>query len=617
MALIRGFACIFAAAGLLPWPAHAQKPAALPQDTVARVGVSAITARDLLQRLELMPFPGRTTKVPAESTKVKALHAMIAEKLLANEARRLDMAEDKRTALMRRQLENLLVRDELYRREVVAQSSPTDREIALGMKRLVKNVRVLSFLVRTEADGEALVRLLVMCKPDSVLGTIPSTLYAQVDTLTIRFGAPDTSFENAAYEIGRSRVSMPFRSASFGWAVLYLLDKVTDRDAAKMNLAERRHRVERILKARHEGERAEEYYYQTLQSKRALADSNVFNLLADSIEALWKEDSLHFRSHGAYILTSDMVDLLIGRLQPSLDTILVKIDDGDLTLGDVLEMFRYEDFRSQALEGEQFRLTLNETMKNLVARELLEREGRRQGLEQSPAVKNDLRLWTDYWAARSLFYRVRDSVAVNDEDVLRFLVRNKELFGRMYEVNVREVLCPTIQDADRTLDRLQRGESLAELARRYSTRTGWAEHGGESGFFVLIEHPELGFEAMNADTGTLVGPLRIPEGYSIFQVLGKKQTKDAVVGFDRLKNNVSSRLLAEKRKQTIDQYIARLAREQHVAVDYQALRRITISTVPMFTRRLVGFGGRMTAVPLLMKQWDWINDYLKPETVLP
>jgi parvulin-like peptidyl-prolyl isomerase len=597
--------------------ASAQKAGSLPQDTIARVGTAVITARELKLRLELMPFPDTQKGMNIDTLKARALRAMIAEKALAHEKRVRGLPEDRSTELMRYELENVLVRDELYRREVVAKSRPTPEEIAVGMNRYVYVSKVLSFLVRDEEDGITLARMLKNRRPDSLVQVIPNALYYQCDTLTIRFGAPDTAFENAAYAIGKSRVSKPFRSAMFDWAVLYLLDKGQNPEAMEKNLADRHRRVEKTLQARHEGERYEQYYRQTLISRNALADSALFTLLADSIVALWKEDTSHFQSHGAYILTGDVVDLLITRLRPFLDSVFVSIDDGNLTLGQVLEMFRYLDFRSKALEGLAFKLELNEAVKGVVAREILVREGRKQGLQYLADVQEDLRLWDDFWAARQLYYIVRDSVAVTDDDVVRHLLKNKEIFGRAYEVNVREVLTDSLREMAAILDQLERGRSLADLAREFSRRTEWAPNGGESKFFRVLQHPELGFEALMADTGKLTGPVGLPEGSSLFIVLGKRRTKDATVGFDTLSQNIRMRLLGEKRKQTVDRYIANLVREQQVSIDEEKLRNVRINQVPMFTRRFIGFGGKMAAAPLLMKQWDWVKESQVPGTIVP
>jgi parvulin-like peptidyl-prolyl isomerase len=601
----------------LSLPAFSQNGVPLPQDTIARIGASVITARDLIQRVELMPFPERRSKTDADSAKMKAVHAMVAEKVLAHEARRLGLAEDARTRLMRQELENLFVRDELYRREIVARTTPSQQEMTVGMSRFVKENKVISFLVRTEADGEKLSRVLRRCKSDSVMMCAPASLYTEADTLTVRFGAPDTAFENAAYAIDRSRVSKPFSSATFGWAVLYLLDRYTSPEAAQMNPVDRHRRVEHICQGRRESERAGQYYFEVLKTKHARADAGCFALLADSIVALWKEDTTYFFKHGAYQLSSDLVDLIAMRLKHSLDSTLVWIDDGNLSLGQVLEMFRYRDFSSRALEGEPFMRELNEAIKDLVAKELLVREGRKQGLQYSPGVQSDVRLWSDYWAARALYYHIRDSVSVSDEEIAGHLVKNNEFFGRYYEVNVREVLCDSLGEVEAVLDEMRRGRSLADLASRYSRRPAWAKNDGESGFFQVGQHPELGFQAMMADTGRLCGPLKHTEGYSLYEVLGKRRTREGVVAFDTLMQNVRNRLLREKQKATIDSYIARLAREQHASVDREKIKAIKLTDVPMFTRRLIGFGGRMAAAPMLMKQWDWIKEFLQTGESVP
>jgi hypothetical protein len=165
----------------------------------------------------------------------------------------------------------------------------------------------------------------------------------------------DTTVERVAYEIGSSRVSKTFYSSKVGWLVLYLLDRHPNPVAAKQNSSDRHHSVEKILRSRMEVNVGEKFYYKTLVSKHAQADSNVFNLLADSIVGLWKEDTIKFHAKNGYFVTSDMADALIERMRPFLEKTLVDLDDGNLTLGEVLEMFRYEYFVSSVLEGIRFK----------------------------------------------------------------------------------------------------------------------------------------------------------------------------------------------------------------------------------------------------------------------
>ncbi len=597
--------------------ASAQTPPDLSRDTLARIGTGGITARDLTQRLELMPFPDKTKKVDSDTIKARALRAMIAEKVLANEYRRLGLPREGNLVLMQHELENGLIRDELYRRHVVDRIEVAPSEISEGLNRITKVNTVLCFLVTDEEAARNLTTALRTAKRDSVLRAIPASLYTECDTIRITFGAPDTSFERAAFAIGKGRVSGPVFSSQLGWAVLYLLDRTTDKEVAGLSLADRSNRVEKIVRARHEAALYEKCYASVLATRHATADSALFALFADSLSALWMEDTSHFRSKGFYILTGDLVDLLIFRLRPELDKAIVALDDGTLSLGALLEMFRYVDFQSKAAVGMEMRLELNEAIRKLIGNELLAREGRNEGFQNAPAVRNELNVWSDYWDARALFYRVRDSVKVSEAEIIAHLVKNAAIFGSYFEVNVRELLCDSLRTMDEAVRALDGGQTLSDVATRYSTRREWAARGGESGFFRVGLHPELGFEAMNTDSGKLAGPVKLPEGYSLFQVLGKRMTKSAVTNYDILKRNVRARLLAEKQKRTVDQYIADLVREQRVAVDYDKVKRLNYNRVPMFTRRLLGFGGRMSAAPILMRQWDWIREYQPPNEVIP
>ena len=293
-----------------------QERALLPQDTVARIGKSAITVRELLERLELLPFPRKYKPSQIDSVKVRALLSLIAEKVLANEAKRQNVSEDNITKLMHRELENLLVRDELFKREVEANAKPTTEEIIAGMHRFEWKLKVIAFLVRSEADGNVLVKRLSANKSKNIMRGLPRSLFTETDTINIRFGGPDSAYENAAYGIDKARISHPFYSHNLGWSVLFLLDKVTNPESAKMTLEERSRKVEKILKERHEQDIGERYSLAVLSSTNAIADSNIFNVLADSIIMVRREiEPKYYQREGGYMVTSEMVDVLIDRQQ--------------------------------------------------------------------------------------------------------------------------------------------------------------------------------------------------------------------------------------------------------------------------------------------------------------
>lgn len=595
--------------------AAGQRPAASPDDTLARVGPAVITARELIQRMELVPFPGSVTG-PVDEIKKKALHALIAEKLLGMEAGRLGLRNDSVSRLTDRELENLFIRDALFKDEVSSRVFVSEDEIHAGLQRILHEFQVLSFLVKDRAAGNRLAARLRKVGHRNVLDSVRAEMYTQVDTIRLRFGAPDTTYEKAVNSIGRDRVSAPFASPNFGWAVLYLLERLPIADIQKMNIDERRHRVTRIIRERKEEVLASQFYYDMLKLKRAYADQRMFMIFADSLSAFLKQDTARFRRRDAFILTSDMTEVLMHRLAPFVDSVLVHFDSGGLTLGQALEMLRYEDYLSREYEGQTFLLDLNEEIKSLAARELLAQEGRRRGLAGKPAVREDLAQWTTYLHAGALYRRVRDSVQVTDDEIVDHLIKNKEFFGEHYEVNVREILSLTESDMKRVLQLLKEGRPIQELAPGNSVRPVWAARGGESGFFPVIDHPEIGFRALLEDSGKLVGPLHLREGFSVFIVLAKRATEKAIAPLDSLRHNMQERLLAEKRKAALDKTIASLARDKQVAVNYERLKNVKVTLIQTFTRRHLGFGGRMTAVPLFMQQWDWIKEY-EPAEQLP
>ena len=159
---------------------------------------------------------------------------------------------------------------------------------------------------------------------------------------------------------------------------------------------------------------------------------------------------------------------------------------------------------------------------------------------------------------------------------------------------------------------------MSDLARRISKRSEWARRGGESGYFRVSEHPELGFLALEQDSGKLAGPIRLTEGYSLFTVLGKRmKSSDTIPSFAALKNTVRGVIAAQKGQQILNHYIASLARKYPVKMHYENLKNVEITPTNMFTTRYLGFGGVMLAVPMIVPQWQWVKEVQDMKDIFP
>ena len=109
-------------------PAALRVPSGLERDTLAWAGESAITALDLVQRIEWMPWLEKRGASTLDSAKARALESLVAEALLAQESRR-EAPGDSLTP-MRAALERALMRDALYQQVVDSVPVPTAERVA-------------------------------------------------------------------------------------------------------------------------------------------------------------------------------------------------------------------------------------------------------------------------------------------------------------------------------------------------------------------------------------------------------------------------------------------------------------------------------------------------------
>jgi len=71
-----------------------------------------------------------------------------------------------------------------------------------------------------------------------------------------------------------------------------------------------------------------------------------------------------------------------------------------------------------------------------------------------------------------------------------------------------------------------------------------------------------------------------------------------------------------KARRALSLFLAGAGKEMGFDVYADRLRMIKVSTIPMMTFRILGFGGRMPAVPFVDPQLDWL-DVEPPKEVVP
>jgi hypothetical protein len=364
-------------------------------------------------------------------------------------------------------------------------------------------------------------------------------------------------------------------------------------------------------------ERAAEFMGHILGPQRVVVDSVTFMLLADSLRSLMAASRDARARPGGYALLAEDVDVALTRLARALGRTLARLPGGSLTLGDALEDLRFYTFTFRSLDPARFAAELSVRLKDVVAGELMAREGLRRRLDTRPEVQRDLEMWTASWRGHMLLMREASGPSASDDEAFRQLaLTDPARARRLCEVDLAEILTGSRPEASRVLALLEAGADFDSLARRSSIRTEWVARAGRSGFFPVERHAQIGFAALLAPLDTLLGPLRVPEGYSVFRVLGKRLAPDSM-GARALLERARGQATGEQRAERAARYVATLAERSRVQLNYPALAGVEILPANMLTKRTLGFGGGMLAAPSLPPLWQWVPIWERAHTPVP
>ncbi|MEW6062271.1 MAG: hypothetical protein AB1600_10085, partial [Bacteroidota bacterium] len=155
----------------------------LPHDTLATIGSHVITAKDFLERFELMPWPKKDVKSRIEFTKLEFLYSLVAEKLMAMEASAQGIGLDSVSLEMQYSLERMFVRDELYRSSVKPKITVTPAEIQNGLKKFAYELEVEVLGILSKSEGELFYKKFKQSKNKKrTLLAFKDSLYVPLDT---------------------------------------------------------------------------------------------------------------------------------------------------------------------------------------------------------------------------------------------------------------------------------------------------------------------------------------------------------------------------------------------------------------------------------------------------
>lgn len=584
------------------------------------LGTKKITVDEFVKRFEFTPWPRRNIKYIDTTLKQEFLNTLIAEKLLSiyGEQIKLDTVYELTQAI--KNLEKMIIRDALYRKEIKNKVKLSEEEKNNAFAKSQITFYVKYIFAQDSAYIFNLYNKLINGQDfDSTLFTRPE-YESQKFPMEVTYGTLREEIENEIYKTNAGEITRPL----FSGKGYYIFNIDSSRFAITLGpkeMSDSYRKAEKILRQRTEEKLYNEYFKKFFSKKRAEADGTVFWILADEIIERFKfkfatQEPLRDNS---YFLDPDDVAEIEKKLGNQTKLNLIKLDKRNIPINDFLRALLFKGFSIDDTSRIYIATKLNKSIKSFIEDEFLAEEGYRQSLHLIPEVKNEIEMWKDFYYSMWFSQSLRKNIDVTEEEVIQYIKNRSIKSPEVILVNVQEILVDSLDQVEMILNKLKDGEDFGELAQKYSKRKWAAEKKGEFGFFPTNLYEEIGRVAEKLNIGEIFAPIETKEGYSIIKLLDKKIEKpnEEITDFTELKDKIAKELKEKKFNEQRDKLVAELAQQHIKNINFELLNSTKVTALNMFVYRYMGFGGKMTAVPIIAPYTSWFEIFKKNQKTLP
>jgi parvulin-like peptidyl-prolyl isomerase len=514
---------------LIGCAAGPEKPAD-PQ-VLARVGEKEVTAPKLGKALKTL-YP---EQVPAGAER-QVLQRLIDTELMVLAAADQNLEKDPRVEGLIRQKEQELLLAELYRRGILKITSGVSQEEArdyFTQHHLDEERRVSRILVQ---GADIVPQLMARLRDGESFAALASEL------------SDDPKTASQGGDLGwMSRLSFKnylLRRQIFGARVGQILGPIKEPDGYSLMVVAETRQVsfEQVASAVEQAVAEEKQSLTTFRYLEGLtADAQV------------QEDG-------------EALQLLLTRLSEA-GTELPRLRKGEssrVLLNAGQARWTLEQFMEAMLnERDQAEISTIEDLRRYVRRlyalkELLPKRAEELGFRQTEEVQKGLeQTRREALVDRLRQVEVEEQLNPTDEELRRYYEAHREVYVRPERISILEILTETREEAETALKEARQGKELAEIANRYSMRSARIRRAGGR---MLLTRPEkygeVGVEALHAQVGQLVGPVKSTQGYSVFKVLAKYPAQPQA--FEECRIRVSFHLKQDLAEHKFEELIQRL-----------------------------------------------------------
>lgn len=389
----------------------------LDDEPLATVGDITITRREFLSRYELTPSL-RQSRDASDRSKADFLLSLIGEKLLAQRAKQTGLGDDPAVESAVRAVERMLVRDELYRREISQRVMLSDAETDAAMRLARNELKVYFLYARTKVGAGVLMERIRNGRAleSFRFGDDARGEFAGPDSAMARWGDTDERMEKAVFALKPGETSEPVELDD-GWYIAKLMGKTVTVTAGEKERAALRERVEAVLRKRKETARMADFMAAELKDKKAEVNAR----LLKRIVLLLAEDAARRRpvrgDTAAYFVDEASEASLRESLRDTMETAFVTFPHRRWSVAEAVSKVRETNLAVPNPTVRTVRNDVEQRLREVIDQEFLTELAYARGYHQTDAVRNETALWRDAYRAQRMRGVLADSVTVSDGEM--------------------------------------------------------------------------------------------------------------------------------------------------------------------------------------------------------
>ena len=563
---------------------------------VARIGNNIITANEFKARYEFTPQVNKKNRNENKSRE-EFLYTLIAENLFALQAEKLGLDTTQEMLSTFQPLKKMYIRDALYKEEIKNKIKLNKEKITEGLK-FAKEKRMVDYIYTLNESKIKKAYKLLSSNPnfDSLVTLLDKDLEYVTKPYEVTFGKMNIEAEKAIYNLKLNEITKPIKSPE-GWYIFRLLKiepiiyKTVDQ---KIEL------VKKIIKNRTEDSLYNNYREKFLKGKHISTSGTLFWYLAKNLQKVISEIKKNNKIENGkkIIVTSEDFLRLKKSLNPdSLKKVFIQIPNYPLTLEDFLNDFKFEGFYTFTTKLKIISEQLSSRVKRQIELELFTQKGYRKGLESLNEVKTETNIWKKNYLATLYKKNFIKNEKLTNEDIKKYFDKNSKNQLKETKVNIIEITSKKLDIVEKILKEEQTGIDFKILAEKYKKKKDKLE----TGFFSISQNKTIGQIAATMNPGDIYGPLKTKNGYTVFQLLEKKEGNFAT----SISKKTKEKLLYEKAMKNLEIKTAELAEKYKVTINKKLLYSLKLFNTQMIVFRYMGFGGKILAFPTLTPFYQW------------